>query len=526
VRKLTDNKRKSKSEFKNSMGRLSTLTGKTLKRFYRNPKSMGFLIVIPIMYYILIGMIFGGVDNAGLSEYNIGWVDNDSTTAATHPQFSLDTIYSIFDDIDNLNMSTFSTKDLATDAALADQIDAFIYFPDGFEASIESQSYVNIGFFNNDSTSSTYINITKMYDNLIYESAYQFKFDNITGTQYENLANLQASKYDGILILNEGFGAGLDNEWDVNMSYFYRDGLSVAKLYYITGFISTNINAYTNSQNANSTVSFTITQAIVGTSIPEPVSYEIYFLQSISPTTKAIVEGLIAGVISGIINQNPNEIGLTYSVESSIGDTVNNITYSAPGYILYGPMTILSFALVILTGEKKEGIYKRLSSSEVKNHEIILSNILANMVLIFMQVGIGATILFLFGWSPVIHSLADAIIGCILTIFIFSFFILALAFALAPVFKDPDTAGGGVWIILIPLMMLSGIFVPIELFGEGMAAIANFLPTRYAVVLFQNLLLKGLPLTDPSTLFNMGLLLLYSTVIFIIGILGFNKFKR
>ena len=148
------------------------------------------------------------------------------------------------------------------------------------------------------------------------------------------------------------------------------------------------------------------------------------------------------------------------------------------------------------------------------------------MVLVFMQVGIGATILFLFGWAPVVHSLADAIIGAILNIFIFSFFILALAFALAPVFKDPDTAAGGVWIILIPLMMLSGIFVPIELFGEGMASIASVLPTRFAVIIFQNLLLKGLPLSDPSTLLNMGLLLLYSSVIFIIGIFGFNKFKR
>lgn len=523
---MTNNNRKSKSEFKNSIGRLGTLTGKTLKRFYRNPKAMGFLILIPVMYYILVGMIFGGASDSGLSEYNIGWVDDDSTTAITHPQFGLDTIYSIFNDIDDINMSSYDSKDEATDAALADKIDAFVYFPEGFEASVENRSYVNIGFINNASVGSTVVNLTKMYDNLVYESTFLFKIDNVTGTQYENLANFQASKYDGLLILNEGFGLGLDNEWGVNMSYFYRNGLSQSTFLYITGFITTNIIAYTNSQGANSTVSFTITGTVPGTSIPEPVSYEIYFLQSVSPTTKSIVESLIVSMIDGIINQNPNEINVEHSVESSIGDEVNNITYSAPGYILYGPMTILSFAIIILTGEKKEGIYKRLSSSEVKNHEIILSNILANMVLVFMQVGIGAAILFLFGWTPVVYSLADAILGSILNIFIFSFFILALAFALAPVFKDPDTAGGGVWIIILPLMMLSGIFVPIELFGEGMAAIAGVLPTRFAVIIFQNLLLKGLPLTDPSTLFYMGLLLLYSTIIFILGILGFNRFKR
>ncbi|MGV9172544.1 MAG: ABC transporter permease, partial [Promethearchaeia archaeon] len=251
----------------------------------------------------------------------------------------------------------------------------------------------------------------------------------------------------------------------------------------------------------------------------------IYFLQTISPTTRSIIQQMVDGVINGIVNQNPTEIDLDYEVKSAKGQEVNQLSYSAPGYILYGPMTILSFALIVLTSEKKDGIYKRLSSSEVKNYEIILSNILADTLLVFIQLMIGCVILLLFGWSPVIFSFVDAIIGTILAVFLFSFFLLALAFALAPVFKDPDTAGGGVWVILIPLMMISGIFVPIEFFGDYMQNIAAFLPTRFAVLIFQNLFLKGLPVTDPSTLLNMGLLLIYSAGIFIIGVFSFKKFK-
>ena len=124
------------------------------------------------------------------------------------------------------------------------------------------------------------------------------------------------------------------------------------------------------------------------------------------------------------------------------------------------------------------------------------------------------------------YSLLDGILGIILTMFLFSFLLLALALALAPVFKDPDSAGGGVWIIIIPLAMVSGIFVPIELFGETMKAIAAWLPTRFAVVALQNLLLNGLPLSHPDTLLNLGLLTLYSTIILVIGIKAFSKFKR
>jgi ABC-type multidrug transport system permease subunit len=293
----------------------------------------------------------------------------------------------------------------------------------------------------------------------------------------------------------------------------------------VTGTISTSINSYFDTTEINSTAEFSVRDTVLGTSIPEPVTYEIYFLQTISPTTRSIIQQMVDGVINGIINQNPTEVELNYEVKSAKGQEVNQLTYSAPGYILYGPMTILSFALIVLTSEKKDGIYKRLSSSEVRNYEIILSNILADTLLIFIQLIIGCVILLLFGWNPVIYSLTDAIIGTILAVFLFSFFILALAFALAPVFKDPDTAGGGVWVILIPLMMISGIFVPIEFFGEYMQNIAAFLPTRYAVIIFQNLFLKGLPVTNPSTLLNMGLLLIYSVVIFIIGVFAFKKFK-
>ena len=519
------NQKDFKKDLKRSLSRLKILTIKTIKRFYRNPKGMAFLVLIPIMYYIILGLIFGGTGAGGISEFHFGWIDDDSTEAVTHPQYDLDLIYNSFENIDNISLTKFDSKEDAQQAALDDEIDAYIYFPEGFEGSLEEHSYVRIGFINNDSTSSGAINVSKMYNNLKSQTSYQFIFTNLTGTSYENPVNLKGSNYDGLFFLNDKFSEGIENDWNVNMSYYYKQGLSESKLYYVTGTISTSIDSYFDTTDINSTVKFSIRDAVPGTSIPDPVTYEIYFLQTISPTTRSIIQQMVDGVINGIINQNPTEIELNYEVKSAKGQEVNQLSYSAPGYILYGPMTILSFALIVLTSEKKDGIYKRLSSSEVRNYEIILSNILADTLLIFIQLIIGCVILLLFGWSPVIFSLTDAIIGTILAVFLFSFFILALAFALAPVFKDPDTAGGGVWVILIPLMMISGIFVPIEFFGEYMQNIAAFLPTRYAVIIFQNLFLKGLPVTDPSTLLNMGLLLIYSIVIFIIGVFAFKKFK-
>jgi len=74
--------------------------------------------------------------------------------------------------------------------------------------------------------------------------------------------------------------------------------------------------------------------------------------------------------------------------------------------------------------------------------------------------------------------------------------------------------------------MLSGVFVPVEVFGDVMQKIVSFLPLRFAVLVLQNLLLKGLPLTYPETIESLLSLLVVSTVILLIGIKFFNKFRR
>ena len=395
----------SKSQIKASIIRTTLLTKKTLLRFFRNPKSMGFLVGIPVMYYIILGLIFGGTGTVGDSEYSIGWIDDDSTQAnyTIHRNFNLEVIQETLEGLDDITVEEYDAKEEANEDALRDVIDAYVYFPEGYEKALEESS-----------TSNT----------------------------------------------------------------------------------------------------------------TDPMEYEIYFVQSVSPTTRSIITNLVQGVISGVINYDPDSLDISYEEKSAKGQEVNQLSYSAPGYILYGPMTILSFALIVLTGEKKDGIFRRLSSTEAKNHEIILSNIFANILLVFMQIVIGSVILFLFGWNPVIYSMFDAVAGFILTVFLFSFFILALAFVLAPIYKDPDTAGGGVWIILIPLMMFSGVFVPTEFFGEDINAVVRWLPTRHTVIIFQNRLLKGLPLSDPNTLMNLGFLTLWTVGMFIAGVLLFNKFKQ
>lgn len=515
------------------MSRLFTLVKKNLLRFFRNPKTVGFLVLMPVVYYSLIGLIFGNTDfGNSTSTYNIGWIDLDNSKAdySIHSNFNLTFIYQVIEGMDGIDLVNYSSEDLAKEAAIEGSIISYVVFPQGFESFLENSSSIKIGFWINDTSTSQNYSLTSFY-NFVASMLYPtFRFTFIPNSTIANeiLNNFDNFPYDGVLIFNQNFSRGLDNGWNINMSFFYRKGFSKTKNLYVIDVLENQANNYFHSLGSN--CSITIPQKynreIENSSEIIPTKFEIYFVQSISPITHATIENVLANAISQVINSNPVEVPIEYDVKSTSVRIVNNITYSSPGYVLYGPLTILSYALIILTSEKKNGIFKRLDPTGVKNHEIILSNIISNILLIFIQFFIGVIILSLFGWNPIIYSSIDAILGIILTLLVFSFFVLSIAFALAPIFKDPETAAGGVWIIIIPLAMLSGVFVPVEVFGDVMQKIVSFLPLRFAVLVLQNLLLKGLPLTYPETIESLLSLLVVSTVILLIGIKFFNKFRR
>jgi len=505
------------------MSRLFTLTKKNLLRFVKNPKTLGFLIIIPVLYYLILGAIFGGVATSdGTTTYNVGWVDLDDSNA-TLEYYKLNTFYDIFKkNVSAINPIEFDSETSAQKAAESGDISSYVVFPQGFESLLENRSKLNIAFYNNDSTSSFEYSIAPFYSILETQFSDIFRIKNETENGEDVLVNFNETIYDSMIIVKDGFLAGLDNNWQVNISYRYRE-FSEAKLQQALGILNYTLQMVYQAKFANITI---FDQLINNADSFGAIDYDIYFPGDISPATKAVLSNTINQVIEQTVNADPFAIELNLEDKPFTGKVINEITYAAPGYLLYGPMSILSFVLVVLTGEKKDGIFKRLSSTQVKNWEIILSNIFSSILLIFMQFVIGAVILSVFGWSPAFASVFDFSIGIIITMFLFSFFLLALAFALAPVFKDPDTAGGGVWIIIIPLAMVSGIFVPIELFGEAMQNIASVLPTRFAVVALQNILLNSNSILHPDVLLSWGLLTLYSAIIFVIGIKLFNKFVR
>ncbi|MHA1335355.1 MAG: hypothetical protein ACTSPW_06335, partial [Promethearchaeota archaeon] len=127
-------KKGKRSNIKGSKIRLAALIKKDLMRFFKNPKQIGFLIGIPIVYYIFMGLMLSNVSTAAENrEYSIGWVDDDTSTAnhTLYPNYNLEVCYNALNDLDNIKLEKFDSKDAASKAQINEEIIAFVYFPQG-----------------------------------------------------------------------------------------------------------------------------------------------------------------------------------------------------------------------------------------------------------------------------------------------------------------------------------------------------------------------------------------------------------
>jgi len=504
------------------MGKTIDILVLNLKTFVRDKKVLLFLIAIPILFYSMMGFVFGSGSFAQSVQYHVGFVNlNNSTyTDEEHPNFNLSLIYEILDEIESFTLHNYSTEEEANQAAKDDVIVAYMVFPEGFEDDLIRRSKTHIGWYNGDTSTHAWNNINWFFDAL--QNMRDYQISNITDQDFNTILNgLNDTDYDALLYIEDNFIDYTTNpSFASSMTYYFRNGTSRQKINISKEIIKGVAESVYSGANID-IADVNVTDA----QIFDPPIIDIFFLQSISIQDRQIISGLIQQVLFGIINYNPSNIDIDIETESAQGRLVNNLTFGTPGYILYGSMTILSFSLAMITSMHKDGIFKRLTTTELTNRETIVGFLGTNIILTFFQTFLGIGILYLFGFDPIIYDLFNGILGVIITILLFSLTLSSLVLMLAPVFKTPEAAGGGVWIIILPLLMFSGGFFPVEYIGEDFTQIVYFLPTRLTVLSYQDILIKALPIFTPSIMINWMIQAIYITIFFLIGIKTFNKFK-
>jgi ABC-type polysaccharide/polyol phosphate export permease len=503
---------------------------KNIKSIYRDKKSWLFILLIPVFYYSLMGFLFGGRIGNEFYVYKIGYVNLDETSTYTNQaNLNLSNMYSIIKNAEALDMYYYTDDTIAINDLEDDNIDGIIMFPLGFQKYLNISSQKKYAIYDNDSSIADISNTTHQVNQFIAVASSFMNITNITDFTgfMANFSNPSFS-IDYVIVFQEGFEANLDATLNSTYSFYYRNGTLQSTVEIQNSIIKEAIKfimlqGHTPEQSSSIE---SITELIIP-SVPKfQPQIQFYFKDSTDVTSKQIMKGMLTAFIDGIINYNPSSVDLSYTDVPISGRSVSWLTTGTPGYIMYGMLSLLSMATILITNEKKSGTLKRLESSRMRPVDMLLGHIVSNTSIVITQFLIGIGVLAIFGFRPVFASVWSLFLGTLITLLLASLFLNALSLVAAAIFKTPEASAGGVWVFLIPLMTFSGAFFPLEVVAPGLVPYTSWIPTRIVVLLFQDIFVDGIGLGAPSIWLNFLWLILWGTGLFVLGAFLYRRFAQ
>ena len=224
--------------------------------------------------------------------------------------------------------------------------------------------------------------------------------------------------------------------------------------------------------------------------------------------TMLLVPGLI--VIFGLAMGNNYGWGPDYSI----------FEIMLPGALAYaGLLTIYDVASGV-AAERESGLQKRLYTTPLTSAEYIFSQMISYSIkpIIQLLLGLGAAVAV--GFRP-----ANGVFGYLLVIVfmvIFTFSSVGFGMITATFAKTASAAGGLAFAFIVP-QQIFGTFIPPAFLGAGSLewVIPSWYPTRVLGLIF-----AGTPLTDWEIWVRFGVLLAFGIVVYVIGILLYERRKR
>lgn len=139
-------------------------------------------------------------------------------------------------------------------------------------------------------------------------------------------------------------------------------------------------------------------------------------------------------------------------------------------------MSAINMSEIILL-EKEKRTYFRLLSTPISTRKYLLANVLVNMIVMTIQVVITLTIMksiFNIGLNMTYWEAAVVML-------LFSLIAVGLSLVLISFSKSRSAASALQNLIILPTVMLSGCFWPVEVMPTTLQKIANFLPQRWTL---------------------------------------------
>ncbi|MHA1940416.1 MAG: ABC transporter permease [Candidatus Hodarchaeales archaeon] len=329
------------------------------------------------------------------------------------------------------------------------------------------------------------------------EVTYTIGIVNMDGTSWADhfIGNLTESE----VLKTKSYETSVEAEDDLSQGII--DAFLVIPEYFGSSFDSYNLNPANASTWHNSTVELYVDQGsmIVSAAIP-PLIQQI------------LVETLYGKQALNVAQ--PVQIGTPEGIEA---DYFTQFDLMAPGMFAFAAIFLTMIVAEGFVEERTEGILRRIQVTPTSPTDVILSSVTANMIIAALQVAIIFIVANLMGFSP----LTD------LSGYMFAFTIVLLlalcniGFGLitASIAKTPGAATGISFMFILPQMFL-GTFVPVP------DAVGQLVPAYYVTDALTSILLRGAAITSQKVLIDLVIMISFSVVVIIAGIIVFAKFGR
>lgn len=186
---------------------------------------------------------------------------------------------------------------------------------------------------------------------------------------------------------------------------------------------------------------------------------------------------------------------------------------------LYTIITLLGLLLTAtaIVNEKQFGTIEQLMISPLKTLEIVLPKVLTMMAVIMMIVFIALFVVLRPLGVPLVGGVWDLFLVTLIYVFTLTGYGLVIA-TLSNTLSETILIS---LLIILPILLLSGMYVPVESLSPVMQVLIAFSPLKYYMALANGVFLKGNPLLymwkDLSALLALGI------VSFSIGLWRFRK---
>lgn len=200
---------------------------------------------------------------------------------------------------------------------------------------------------------------------------------------------------------------------------------------------------------------------------------------------------------------------------------IKSITYFTPAILCF-IIFFFSFLLTMLAflRERNQGTMERILTSPLTRGEIILGYILSHSILSIVQAtSVILTTFLIFGAQ--IEYTVLSLIQAYLIIYLVVIGALGIGIFLSTLAKTEFQILQFIPLVIIPFMLLSGVWAPIETLPDWLQPISQLIPLTYANLAMRDILLRKKSFLDvPIPLI---ILLIFAVLMIALGIIKLNK---